>query len=275
MKRRLSERRISEFRELVYAHYRQMGRHDLPWRKTKDPYRILVSEMMLQQTQVPRVLERYGPFLDEFPDILSLSRAPLRRVLRSWSGLGYNRRALMLRRAALETVHRFGGRLPRDFESLITLPGIGRATAGAVCAFAFGEAHPFIETNIRTVFIHHFFPSEEGVPDSRILPIVDKTLDRGDPRSWYYALMDYGVGLKKRYPNPSRKSAHHAKQSAFEGSDRQARGRIVKALTELNLDRRGLARETGLERERLSRNLARLEREGFVVSEKGKYRIAR
>ena len=275
MKRWPSQRRISEFRRLVYAHYRRLGRHDLPWRKTKDPYRILVSEMMLQQTQVPRVLEKYGPFIDEFPDILSLSRAPLRRVLQSWSGLGYNRRALMLKRAALEIVRHFDGSLPRGFEALITLPGVGRATAGAVCAFAFQEAHPFVETNIRTVFVHHFFPGEEGVSDSRIMPFIEKTLDREDPRSWYYALMDYGVWLKKRYPNPSRRSAHHTTQSAFEGSDRQARGRIVRALTELDLNRGELARVTGLESEHLSRNLVHLEREGLVAREKGKYRIAR
>ena len=275
MKRQLSERRISEFHRLVYDHYRRQGRHDLPWRKTKDPYRILVSEMMLQQTQVPRVLEKYGPFLDEFPDILSLSRAPLCGVLRAWSGLGYNRRALMLRRAARETIRCFDGNLPRGFEALITLPGVGRATAGAVSAFAFGEAYPFVETNIRTVFIHHFFAGEKGVSDSRIMPLIERTLDREDPRSWYYALMDYGVWLKKRYPNPSRSSAHHAKQGAFEGSDRQARGRIVRALTELDMDMRELARETELESERLSRNLVRLEREGFVLSEKGRYRIPR
>jgi A/G-specific adenine glycosylase len=275
MKRRLSERRASEFRRLVYDHYRRQGRHDLPWRMTTDPYRILVSEMMLQQTQVTRVLEKYGPFLDEFPDIPSLSGAPLQRVLRSWNGLGYNRRALMLRRAARETERRFGGMLPRDFGALVTLPGVGQATAGAVCAFAFGEAHPFVETNIRAVFLHHFFSGEELVSDARILHLVESTLDYHNPRPWYYALMDYGAWLKKRYPNPSRRSAHHAKQGAFEGSDRQARGRIVRALTGLALDRRGLARETGLERERLSRNLARLEDEGFVVRERGRYRIAR
>jgi A/G-specific adenine glycosylase len=275
MEKRPSDRRISAFRRLVFGHYRCLGRHDLPWRGTRDPYRILVSEMMLQQTQVPRVLEKYGPFLDEFPDIRSLSHAPLRRVLRSWNGLGYNRRALNLRSAALETIHRFGGRIPQDYDALLTLPGVGRATAGAVCAFAFGEAHPFVETNIRTVFLHHFFPGEELVSDARIMQLVECTLYYDDPRSWYYGLMDYGVWLKKRYPNPSRRSAHHAKQGAFEGSDRQARGSIVRALTELHLDRRGLARETGLERERLERNLARLQSEGFVVYEKGKYRIAR
>jgi A/G-specific adenine glycosylase len=274
MKERLSDRRISSFRRLVYGHYRCKGRHGLPWRETKDPYRILVSEMMLQQTQVPRVLEKYGPFLDEFPDVRSLSRAPLRKVLRSWSGLGYNRRALNLRSAALDIVRRFEGRIPREYDALLTLPGVGPATAGAVRAFAFGEADPFVETNIRTVFLHHFFPGEERVSDTRILRLVERTLDYDDPRSWYYALMDYGIWLKKRYPNPSRRSAHHAKQGRFEGSDRQARGNIVRALTELRLDRRDLARKTGLDRERLARNLARLESEGFIVREKGKYRIA-
>ena len=267
------EQRIAEFRGLVYAHYREHGRDDLPWRRTTDPYHILVSEMMLQQTQVARVLDKYGPFLDEFPDLDTLSRAPLRAVLKAWSGLGYNRRALNLRSAAQEIVCRHGGRIPRDYDTLLGLPGVGRATAGAICSFAFGEARPFIETNIRTVFLHHFFPGEERVPDSRIMSLVESTIDHDDPRSWYYALMDYGVYLKKRHPNPSRRSARHAVQSAFRGSDREARGRIVRALTETELSIRELERETGLDGERLSRNLARLESEGFLVREKGRYRI--
>ncbi len=274
MKEPLSDRNVSAFRKLVYDHYRRFGRHDLPWRETMDPYRILVSEMMLQQTQVPRVLEKYGPFLDEFPDVHSLSRAPLREVLNSWSGLGYNRRALNLRAAALETVKRFGGNIPRGRDDLLALPGVGKATAGAVRAFAFGEADPFVETNIRTVFLHHFFPGEERVADAKILQLVESTLDHEDPRSWYYALMDYGVWLKKRYPNPSRRSAHHAKQGRFEGSDRQARGRIVKVLTEASLDGKGLEGKTGLDPGRLARNLTRLIDEGFVLHEKGKYLIA-
>jgi len=275
MKRPPPERRDEEFRRLVYEHYRLLGRRDLPWRRTRDPYRILVSEVMLQQTQVPRVLGRYEPFLEEYPDVQSLSKAPLQTVLRSWSGLGYNRRALLLRRAARETIERFGGRLPADLDELLTLPGVGRATAGALCAFAFEIAHPFIETNIRAVFLHHFFPGETLVPDTRILPLVESTLDRDDPRSWYYALMDYGVWLKKEYPNPSRRSAHHAAQGAFEGSERQARGLIVRALAGEAMDGRGLARATGLDRGRLERNLERLEREGFVAREGGRYRIAR
>ena len=274
MKKRLSDRHISAFRKLVYDQYRRIGREGLPWRETSDPYRIFVSEMMLQQTQVPRVLEKYGPFLEEFPDIRTLSRAPLRDLLRSWSGLGYNRRALNLRSAALEMVRRFGGRVPRDRGDLLTLPGVGRATAGAVRAFAFGEAEPFVETNIRTVFLYHFFPDEERVPDANILRLVERTLDYDDPRSWYYALMDYGVWLKKRYPNPSRRSAHHARQGRFEGSHREARGRIVRALTESPLDGKGLEGRTGLDPGRLAHNLARLIDEGFVVREGGKYLIA-
>ncbi len=275
MKRQPPVRRVAEFRRLVYEHYRRHGRHDLPWRMTRDPYRVLVSEVMLQQTQVPRVLGKYEPFLDRFPDIASLSRTSLEDLLRAWSGLGYNRRALLLRRAAGETVERFGGRLPDDFDALVTLPGVGRATAGAICAFAFGKAHPFIETNIRAVFLHHFFPDDESVPDREILRLVESTLDRDDPRSWYYALMDYGVRLKSEYPNPSRRSAHHVGQGAFEGSERQARGLIVRALTEGALDGRALARETGLERDRLMRNLDRLEKEGFVAREGRRYTIAR
>ena len=274
MKRKQKKLETLRFRRIVYDHYERRGRDDLPWRNTENPYYILVSEVMLQQTQVPRVLERYGLFLKEFPDISSLARAPLKRVLGSWSGLGYNRRALNLRSAAIEIMGRFGGRIPRDYDTLLTLPGIGQSTAGALCAFAFGEARPFIETNIRAVFLHHFFPDGELVPDSEILRLVEGTLDRQDPRSWYYALMDYGVWLKKNYANPSRKSAHHGRQAPFEGSDRQARGLVVKALTEHDMTGEELERETGVEGERLSRSLERLLKEGFLVREKGRYRIS-
>jgi A/G-specific adenine glycosylase len=272
--RELTRRDIVTFRRTVYDHYEHFGRSDLPWRRTKNPYHILVSEVMLQQTQVARVLDRYSPFLHEFPDVSSLAGAPLRIVLRAWSGLGYNRRALLLKRAAEEIVRRFGGEPPRTFAELVTLPGVGPATAGAICAFAFDDPHPFIETNIRAAYIHTFFQKKVSVTDAEVLFLVEQTLDRHDPRTWYYALMDYGVVLKKRYNNPSRRSAHHVGQGGFEGSDRQARGMIVKALAEQSLARRHLALATGLDAERLARNLIRLERDGLVVRRRGRYFIA-
>jgi A/G-specific adenine glycosylase len=209
------------------AHYRDHAR-DLPWRKTRDPYHILVSEMMLQQTQVARVVHKYEDFLSRFPDMASLAESPAADVLAAWQGLGYNRRALALRECAKTLMAQSGGALPRTLRQLTALPGIGPATGGAILAFAHGIAVPFIETNIRAAFLHYFFPGREDVADTEILPLVSATLDREDPRTWYYALMDYGSRLKKTFPNPSRRSRHHRPQSAFEGSRRQLRAHVLR-----------------------------------------------
>jgi len=220
--------RIDSVRELVYDHYEQHGRN-LPWRKTTDPYCILVSEVMLQQTQVDRVAPRYLSFLERFPDFVSLASATPSEVLREWQGLGYNRRALSLQAAARQVVESHGGVLPEDKRSLMSLPGIGSYTASAIRAFAFNQPDAFIETNIREVFIHHFFPEAESVTDAEIMPLVEMAVDRENPRRWYQALMDYGVKLKQQ-GNASRRSAHHRPQSRFSGSRRQARGEILRLL---------------------------------------------
>jgi A/G-specific adenine glycosylase len=217
------------FRRHIYRFFRDQGRR-MPWRDTPDPYHILVSEIMLQQTQVERVALKYEPLIKAFPDLLSLARAPLREILARWQGLGYNRRALALQRLAQRAVAEFGGRLPASVATLRTFPGIGEATAGALAAFAFNQPVVFIETNIRRVFLHCFFPGRTGVKDREILPLVDQTLDREQPRLWYYALMDYGAMLKRAAPNPNRRSAHHQRQAPFADSDRQIRGLILKTL---------------------------------------------
>jgi A/G-specific adenine glycosylase len=272
--RRLTAKQVGDFRKTVYRCYAESGRKNLPWRKTKDPYRILVSEFMLQQTQVPRVALKFEPFVERFPDFESLARARLRDVLAVWSGLGYNRRALMLKKTAEEVVSVYGGRLPRAFEKLLALPGVGLATAAGVSAFAFGAGRPFVETNIRTVFIHHFHKGRGAVADADILPLVEQTLDRDNPRRWFYALMDYGVALKARHVNPSRRSATYTRQGRFEGSNREARGLIIKALTGRSMNERELAGETGLVIERIRSILPALIREGFVATHRGKLSIA-
>ncbi|MBN1424706.1 A/G-specific adenine glycosylase [Candidatus Fermentibacteria bacterium] len=219
---------IACFRATVYEHYRR-HRRAMPWRETDDPYRILISEVMLQQTQVPRVMGKYGDFLAEFPDVTALAASSLARVLKVWQGLGYNRRAVALHRLARELVDR-GGVIPDDPTLLEKLPGIGRATACAIAAFAFNRPVVFIETNIRSVFIHHFSLERDVVADKDLLPLVGATLDRTNPREWYWALMDYGSYLKTMVPNPSRRSLGHRRQSPFEGSNRQLRGRILRHL---------------------------------------------
>jgi A/G-specific adenine glycosylase len=220
---------LASFRVTVLDHFKDYGR-DLPWRRTRIPYHILVSEVMLQQTQVARVLDKYETFLGLFPDVSALSAASLAGVLSAWQGLGYNRRALALHQAALEIVNKHGGTIPRSFLELRKLPGIGPATASAICAFAFGIPLPFVETNIRSAFLHFFFPESYAVADSDVLTLVDLTLDRDDPRTWYYALMDYGAWIKKNHLNPSRRSKHHVTQSPFAGSRRELRAQIIREL---------------------------------------------
>jgi len=253
------------FREEVAAFHRE-HRRELPWRETRDPYAIVVSEVMLQQTQVPRVTAKYTEFLSAFPDFALLAAAPLAAVLEAWSGLGYNRRALNLKRLAETVVDDHGGLLPRDTAALETLPGIGHATAAAVATYAFGAFAPFIETNVRAVYLHHFFADAEKVPDRELMPLVERTWDREDPREWGYALMDYGSHLKRALPNPSRRSSHHVRQSRFEGSDRQARGAFLRALVRAGTSSTGdLAEDAGVDLPRADRLLADLEREGFVT----------
>jgi A/G-specific adenine glycosylase len=269
--RKLSDREIGDFRELVLGFYAEAGR-SFPWRDTKDPWAILVSEVMLQQTQTERVIPKYLAWLEAYPDPAALASAPLARVLSLWSGLGYNRRALALVGAASAIASARG--FPEDEESLLELPGVGPYTARAVLAFAFGKPVVLIETNIRSVFLHAFYPGEEGVRDSRVAPLVEATLVREDPRTWYYALMDYGADLKKREDNPNRRSAHYARQSPFANSKRRIRGSLLKSLGEgEGKDRDELAAGLPFARERVEEALAELEAEGFVAETGGVYRL--
>ena len=226
---RLTEEGLARFRARMLEAGRVLYR-DLPWRRVRDPYAVLVSEVMLQQTQVSRVLDRWSAWILEFPTVQVLAEAPVARVLEAWQGLGYNRRALGLRRTAETCCERYGGALPRAHADLVSLPGVGPATAAGVRAFAFGEPDVFLETNVRTVMLYELFRGEAKVPDSQLAPLVAQTCDDDDPRRWYYALLDYGAYLKKTVPNPSRRSAHHARQSRFEGSHRQKRSFILRLL---------------------------------------------
>ena len=247
----------------------------MPWRETRDPYRILVSEIMLQQTQVDRVRAKYETFLATFPDLAGLAAAPLEQVLAAWQGLGYNRRAVALHRAARILAAEHRGLLPDDTAALVALPGIGAATAASIRAFAFDAPVVFIETNIRRVFIHEFFPGREAVADGELVPLVAAALDTRSPREWYYALMDYGAALARRVPNPNRRSRAYVRQSRFEGSDRQVRGAILRALVGgAALTVAGVARAAGSGRERVLRLLGNLEREGFVQRSAGRFGIA-
>lgn len=227
----LDKKKIRRFQHSIWNYYRK-NKRELPWRETKNPYKIFISEVMLQQTQVSRIVQKYEPFIRRFGDFSTLAKAPLAEVLSVWKGVGYNRRAIYLKAAAEMIVQKFQGALPRDPKILQTLPGIGPSTASATVVFSFNMPVVFVETNIRRVYIHHFLTDADGVSDREIYPIVELTMDKKNPRDWYWALMDYGTYLAKAIPNPNKKSKHYAVQSKFEGSNRQLRGKILRLLGE-------------------------------------------
>lgn len=284
LQKNLSPQQIKKFHTLIWNYYKLHGR-SMPWRGEKNPYRVLVSEIMLQQTQVSRVTKKYKEFLQTFPTLESLAKAPLGKVLTVWQGLGYNRRAKYLHNFAKEVVKNYRGKIPSDYEALLSLPGIGKGTAGSLSAFAFNLPVAFIETNIRRVYIHHFFPSQTNVSDTEILEIVQATLPKNlypvgnrspeatassyGAREWYYALMDYGAYLKTQIPNPNVKSKHYTKRSKFEGSNREVRGAIIKFLSNNTKgNRKKIMRELGFERERFETALRGLIQEGLVIQNK-------
>ena len=218
---------MGRVRQLVWEMGEKHRRDGLPWRFIDDPYQVYVSEAMLQQTQVSRVLKHWPRFLAAFPTVDALASASVSDVLEEWQGLGYNRRALALKRAADECSAKHGGCMPDTYEELLALPGIGPATAAGIMAFAYQKPGIYIETNVRSVFIHHFFPDSKKVTDSQLRPLVECACDTENPREWYYALLDYGAALKAQGINPNRRSTSYTRQSSFEGSHRQKRSFVL------------------------------------------------
>jgi A/G-specific adenine glycosylase len=261
----ISEDILHQFTALIIFFY-QHHRRVLPWRTTKDPYHILVSEMMLQQTQVDRVIPKYINFISAFPDFSTLAAAPLKDVLSAWQGLGYNRRAQALHCIAHRVMATNCGTLPLSVEELVKFPGIGKATASAILVYAHNFPLVFIETNIRRVFIHFFFQDSHHVADDRIEPLVAATIWKDNPRDFYNSLMDYGSYLGKTRENPNRRSRQYKKQSPFEGSVRQVRGKVLSYLVRNgNTLTSNIYSEIDLPQERIDPVLASLAAEGFIV----------
>lgn len=293
---------LNLFKKTIWDYYKKYGRHDLPWRKTKDPYKILVSEVMLQQTQVSRVIEKYKSFLQKFPTVEVLAKAPLKDVLLEWQGLGYNRRAKYLKLCAEKVVSDYKGTFPKTLVELLKLPGIGPATAGDILAFAYNIPVPVIETNIRSVFIH-FFKGVEGaladtqtntyarsnlrtgtpspptskfrkvsslISDKELLPLIEQTLDTKNPREWYWALFDYGAHLKQTR-NPNTQSKHYVKQFPFKGSNREKRSQILKLILEKPRTEKEIIKTLGYESEVIHKNLKQMIKENLIKKEKGKF----
>ena len=269
----ISSSTVRLFRKIIHDHYRENCR-EMPWRRTRNPYRILVSEIMLQQTQVERVLEKYRAFIKTFPGFSSLAAAPLSKVLEVWQGMGYNRRAISLKKTAEIVADDYKGKLPADPEALRKLPGIGDYSASAIFTFVTNRPSLFIETNIRRVYIHFFFHDRVAIRDDEIMPLLERTMDRKNPRDWYYALMDYGVKLKRAVKNPNHRSAHYQRQSTFRGSTRQLRGMILRTLLHApGLTRPALKKKLPSVPEHFDQILEGLVAEGFLRHKRGRFVI--
>lgn len=264
---KLRKRRIQSFQNLVFSWWED-NKRDLPWRRTHDPYKILVSEVMLQQTQVDRVLPKYDEFLYFFPDVYTLSQATPAKVLRVWRGMGYNRRALYLQKAAKAIVELHHGYFPEDEAHLTKLPGVGTYTARALLVFAFNHPIAVVDTNIRKIITHFFFddkPQKEMV----IEDVARQLLPKKQAWKWNQALMDYGALAL----NVSRITYHVSpKAKPFKDSNRFYRGRIVDRLRESDMKETELLKEL-IVKHKKSKNLLKkiiesLERDGLITRTK-------
>jgi A/G-specific adenine glycosylase len=269
----ISSGKIDAFKEAVYSNYREAKRV-FPWRTNTNPWGVLVSEFMLQQTQTERVVEYWNKWMDKWPSPKIFHKASLEDALRAWSGLGYNRRCCHLKDCARRIVKEYDGEIPDKPGDLEQLQGIGPYTARAVPCFAYNVPTVFIETNIRAALLHFFFKEEDQVKDKELIPILKACLDEEDPRTWYWALMDYGAALKRLTPNPNRRSAHYTRQSPFAGSFRQLRGAVIRALIQGPADKEELKKRSGVKRdEDLYLAVGALEKEQMVAESRGIYRI--
>ena len=262
-----------EFTELIWQRGQELYR-DMPWRRDTRPYYVLVSELMLQQTQVARVIPKFESFITSFPNEQALADAELADVLRLWQGLGYNRRAKFLHASARMITQDFGGKFPSDQTDVLRLPGVGKNTAGAIGAYAFNQPAIFVETNVRTVYLHHFFSDDSDVSDVDIAAQLSATIDREHPREFYWALMDYGSWLKQNGVRNISQSRHYKKQSPLEGSVRQVRGQIISALSASELSEpelRGMLRAD----ERFEPALEGLLKDGLITVSMGRVRLTK
>ena len=254
----------------LWRYYNENARM-LPWRLsepdgTYNPYKILVSEFMLQQTQVGRVIPKFTTFLERFPSFESLASAQLSEVVALWSGLGYNRRAKYLHEAAKQIASR---EFPVTIDALRELKGVGYNTAAAVLTYTYNQPHKYIETNIRTVYLHYFFCDKNNVSDAELTPFIDRTLDRKNPREFMWAIMDLGTFLKSNGVRNISNSKHYTKQSKFEGSLRQMRGEILRlAQTSPQIKSLTVANDS-----RYKKALSGLVKDGLVVVENNQLRI--
>ena len=298
----MSEQNIKNFQQAIWDFYKT-NRRDFPWRETTDPYKILVSEIMLQQTQTDRVIRYYEKWLKRFPDFKTLAAATFSEIYPYWQGLGYNRRGLNLQKVAQKAVLEYRGTLPKEVDLLEEFPGIGPYTARAVSIFSFNTPVACIETNIRRVFIHHFFPESRNhaeinvqtrarpalpdrpspelrgkkIDDEEILKIAERALPAGKAREWHWALMDYGTHLKSQVPNPNRRHKNYRIQPKFEGSLRQIRGAALRILSGESANLKNLTariqKATEQDTERIKKVIETLEKERLIKQDNNIYSL--
>ncbi len=255
---------MEEFRRRVFEFYEEHGR-DLPWRDTHEPYKILVSEVMLQQTQVSRVVPKYEEWIERWPTNQALAETALDDIMPVWQGLGYNNRAKRLRNAAAQVEAEHEGDYPRDIERLQELPGVGPYTASALLIFAFNEDVAAVDTNIRRVLIHEF-DLDEDVGMDTLYSIAHRLVPTGRSREWHNALMDYGA---LEATSAETGVASRGSQSPFEGSTRYYRGKVVRRVTE-----EGPVDVDALDIEDTEEVLESLQEDGLIVVEDGRVSLA-
>ncbi|MEK7533227.1 MAG: hypothetical protein AAB542_02225 [Patescibacteria group bacterium] len=262
---RVTHNQVRSFHKMIFSWWKD-NRRDLPWRRTRDPYRILVSEVMLQQTQVSRVLPKYNEFLAAFPDVFALANASTGDVLRIWKGMGYNRRALYLKRAAEAVVAAYHGKFP-DSELLLTkLPGVGTYTARAIMVFAYEQNVAMVDTNIRQIIIHFLF---NGLlqKEKVIRETADRLVPEGRAWEWHQALMDYGASALPR--DAVKRTVMKKAAIPFKDSDRFIRGKILDYLRAKNINEQSLIvvllREHGRTRGRYIAIISKLIKDGLVI----------
>jgi A/G-specific adenine glycosylase len=274
--RSLSKKQIRGFQKCIWDFY-AINKRKMPWRNTRDPYKILVSEIMLQQTRVETVLKKYPEFVKKFPNFSILAKAPLPKILQAWQGLGYNRRAIALRKSAQIIIKKYNGKVPKNSEALEQFPGIGPATARSILVFAFNSPVVFIETNIRRVYLYYFFKTKKKINDRQIIPLIEKTLPKKNVREWYFALMDYGTWLGRNVKNPNKQSVSYRKQKPFKGSVREIRGNILKMLlANSSLSFGDIQMQFPRKSQKyISKTLFLLEKEGFILKQGKQFTLSR
>ncbi|MBS3749846.1 MAG: Fe-S cluster assembly protein HesB [Candidatus Thermoplasmatota archaeon] len=263
-----TEQDIKKFQHKVFHFYEEYKR-DLPWRKTNDAYKILVSEFMLQQTQVSRVINYYTRWMNTWPTVHSLANETYKNVLQAWMGLGYNRRAMYLHNTANIIVDEFDGDVLSAVNHYEKLPGIGLYTAKAIQIFAANADIATVDTNIRRILINEF-DLDESISDKELFQLAKQCLPKGKSRNWHNALMDYGaLHLTSRKTGIKPKT----QQSNFQGSDRQIRGKILRLLLKEDQSAYQLQKELKVESERLSKILNKMVDEKTVGKTNKNYHV--